>query len=538
MRGVLSLVAAVLLAGTACSGPAPDSSSERPTIRWGVGERVTTMDPANATHTVERMLSMMLFDGLVRYKTSDIRQPFEPGIATEVPEPQMENGQQVWTIPLRHGVMCPAGRKTEAYELTAEDVVFSLDRARDPERSNVAAQYGAYDSVTAVDPYTVRIALAYPQSPRSFLSTITNFQGGLVVCRKAVEAEGDDFGMHPVGTGPFRFTDFVPEQKIEVAANDSFVDGTPLAAGWEIRFMPDATARRAALLSGDLDVVDTLSAPNKWLESIDQQDGFKSVSADLFGTNYVLFNTKEGPTADIRVRQALSYAINRDDYLAGAEPGLVAPTVSVWPDALPGGVADAHTVQAGLVVDFDLAKARALLAEAGHPDGFALTATAPGDAGDYQILQAQLKEIGVDLTIRTVDFPTWQQAMLTGHEPIMVTVTAFRPTPQVAYETFFYGPSAVLGGAQPAQNFSGYAGADALIEAARTESDPGRQADLWQQVNDQILRDVVMKPLMVSRTAYASVCGFTWGGVEPPVAIPGNWQASHRATVDRAAEGC
>ncbi|MGH3584807.1 MAG: ABC transporter substrate-binding protein [Pseudonocardia sp.] len=540
-RGAAAIALVVAMAAAGCSGGGSETEpGERPTIRWGAATQgITSMDPVRAVQPLDRNLSMMLFDGLVRYKTNEATAPFEPGIAKAIPTQATANGKQVWTIELRPGVMCPAGRKTEAYELTAEDVVFSLQRAANPDESTFSAVYTGYESVDMVDADTLTVTMKYPVSESVFLPTISNWQGGLVVCKKAVEAEGsEEFGKHPVGPGPFRFESWTPGQGITLLAHDEYYLGKPLAAGWEIRFMADDTARQAALFSGDVDLAPPAGTGNKGLEMVDERKGFQTVEVPLFGTWYLMFNTKVGPTADQAVREALAYAVNRDDYVVSAGDRTARPTLSAWGDALPSGVSDSHVEQAGLTYSYDPAKAREMLAAAGYPNGFTVTITAPNDATFFQILQAQMKEIGVTVEIRTVDQPTWQKAMMTGQESLMLTLIAYRPTPQVPFTSFFYGPSATLGGENPAQNFSGYDGADAMIDAAAQEADPQKQKQMWQQIHDKLLADVVVKPLFISYQSYGSVCGFTWGGVEPPVAIPGNFQASYKATVDRSADDC
>ncbi|MGH3585695.1 MAG: ABC transporter substrate-binding protein [Pseudonocardia sp.] len=539
--GILAIAIAAALGLSACSG-GEDATAEdgRPTIRYAIATQgFTSMDPLKALQPLDRILSMMLFDGLVRYPTGEATAPFEPGIAKEVPTPQTVDGKQSWTISLRDGVMCPAGRKTEAYELTSDDVVYSLQRAADPERSTFAGVYTDYESVTAPDPRTVVVTMTHPVSDAVFLPTISNWQGGLVVCKKAVEAEGDvEFGQNPVGTGPYTFKSHTPGQQVEVVANDAYYLGKPRAAGWTIRFMDDDTARQAALFSGDVDLADPWGTGDRGLQAIDERQGLKAVTAPLFGTWYAAFNSKIEPLDDVRVRQALSYALNRADYIASAGERTARPTLAVWGDQLPAGVPDAHVQEAGLAYEFDLEKARSLLAEAGYPNGFEVSITGPSGLQYYEILQAQLSEIGVKVNVRTVDTPTWQKAQVSGQEPIIVTLVAFRPTPQIPYNSFFYGPSSTLGGSAPAQNYWNYSGADALIEQAQQESDPARQKQLWQEINDQVLRDAAVKPLLVAYRSYGAVCGFTWGGAEPPVAIPGNWQASHEAFVDRDADDC
>ncbi|WP_166356103.1 ABC transporter substrate-binding protein [Phytoactinopolyspora limicola] len=539
---VVAGAAAALLAVAGCSdtngGTGGDAERERPTIVYGIGAtQITAMDPTQAVQPLDRVSTMMIFDGLVRYHVGDVSAPFEPGIAEAVPEPEMDGDTQTWTIRIRDDVVCPAGRHTEAYQLTADDVAYSLNRAADPDRSNFAVNYAAFDTVEVVDESTVRVIMSTPQSPTAFLPLISNWGPAGIVCMQAVEAEGDEeFAKYPVGTGPFMLDSYTPSQSLKLVANDDYYLGEPLAAGWEFRFISDDAARQAALLSGDLDAADAGAGDGgRWLDQVDAHDGLKAVATPIFGTWYFLFNTEHEPLDDVRVRQAISHAINRDEIIAVTGENLAFPTKSVVDSALPGGIPSEHVEEAGLEYEFDLDRARALLAEAGHEGGgFSLDIVSPNAGGVltyYEIVQAQLKEIGVTVNIETVDTATWQQRVFSGSEPFVVSLVAFRPTPQVTFGEFFHSDSMVVGGARPAQNFSFYGGADDLIEQAGAETDPDRQQELWQQIGDKLLDDVVVKPLMVTKRAYGAVDGFTLGGTEPAESVPGNWQAGHDATI-------
>ena len=157
------------------------------------------------------MLTYMLFDGLVRYAPGNTTGSFEPGIAKAIPQPKQSDGGQSWTVELRDGVICPASPSSPEYELTASDVVYSLNRAADPKRSAFASQYANVSAVEEVDEKTVRIALKEPRSEALFLPLIANYGSSLIVCSKAVEALGDkEFGNFPVGTGAYAFESYTP----------------------------------------------------------------------------------------------------------------------------------------------------------------------------------------------------------------------------------------------------------------------------------------------------------------------------------------
>jgi len=151
-------------------------------LRFGVdASGINTMDPHRAAARQERNLVDMIFNGLVRYKPGNMPE-IEPALAVEIPEPMLKDGKQVWTVRLRQGVMCHPGPLTDAYELTSEDVVYSLQRAADPDRSATAREYAGM-TFEVVDRYTVNITLDTPQSIYIFLPKIENYAGGRGVWR-------------------------------------------------------------------------------------------------------------------------------------------------------------------------------------------------------------------------------------------------------------------------------------------------------------------------------------------------------------------
>ena len=162
------------------------------------------LDPHYATTTSDRSVVDMIFNGLLRYKPGNYPE-IEPDLATQIPEPEIVNGKQIWVFHLRKGVMThPFPGYPNGYELTSEDVVYSLKRAADPDRSAWAGDYPDWIHYEAIDKYTVKIIVDKPLSPTLFFPKVADYMGGFIVPKKAVEAIGKTkFKTHPVGTGPF-----------------------------------------------------------------------------------------------------------------------------------------------------------------------------------------------------------------------------------------------------------------------------------------------------------------------------------------------
>ena len=254
MKHVLTLLLVAMLALTACapSSPAADSGAGgeamaeegEKMLNFGMDAAdLGTLDPHFAATTNDRTVVDMIYNALVRYKPGGAPE-IEADLAEAVPEPEItDDGKQVWTFALRQGVMCHASPETEAYELTSEDVVYSLTKSANGDRSAYASAYDGW-TIEAVDEYTVQITIDQPLSPVLFLPNVADYAGGFIVCSKAVEALGDEgFKTQPVGTGPFMFDSYAPQDSITLKANPDYFRGAPAIDGVVARFMPDLNSR-------------------------------------------------------------------------------------------------------------------------------------------------------------------------------------------------------------------------------------------------------------------------------------------------------
>ncbi|MCC6314413.1 MAG: polyamine ABC transporter substrate-binding protein, partial [Thermomicrobiales bacterium] len=369
-RRAVSLLAALVLVSSMLIGFGASAQEERPTMRFAVNAAdLATLDPHSASGTQDRTVVDMVFNGLVRYLPGDSN-VIEPDLATAIPEPEMVDGKQVWTFSLRDDVLCQAGPGSEAYPLTADDVVYSLQRAADKDRSAYASEYAGL-TAEKIDDATVAITLDTPISSTLFLPKVANYSGGMIVCAKAVEAMGDDaFKTHPVGTGPFQFESYTPQNSVVLVANDDYFRGAPKLAGVEIRYMPDPSSRELGLLSGELDAASGIQEA-QWVDRINDEG---NLIADVFGVGevaFVNFNVTAAPFDNPDVRRALAYAIDRDEHQALYGEPVAENVYSVVPAKfMPGGLTQEEAAAAGVEYPHDLELARQMLADAGYPDGF------------------------------------------------------------------------------------------------------------------------------------------------------------------------
>jgi peptide/nickel transport system substrate-binding protein len=482
MRVLRALPAAVLLAGTFALSP-PAAAAPKTTLVVGMAAQdVGKLDPQQAVSTIDRVVAAWMFNGLVRFKPGEVNPAsIEPDLATKW---EFSPDKTVWTFHLRKGVQFHGGYG----EFTADDVVFSLAKAADPKRSAFSGDFKAIKSVDKIDPYTVKITLAHPMP--SLLGLVTNYSGGFIVSKKAVEKLGADFNSHPIGTGPFAFASVTPNQSLELVANDAYFRGAPKLKKISYRFLPSNASRDLAFRSGELDLEYGVSNQT-W---IDRMKKVPHATVDVFlpAEEAVMhLNESQKPLDDIRVRQAIAYAVNRPELLAWQGKDASREPRSVIPNGNLG------YVDAGLL-PHDLAKAKKLLAEAGYPNGLTIKmihTQLPGMLEQMQVVQAQLKKAGINLDMQIVEHATFHQMIRKDLSPIVMYSAARFPVADV-YLTQFYDSHSTVNTPSGITNFSHCKVADKEIEAARTEPDDNKQIALWQTAQKKIAADVCAVPLI------------------------------------------
>jgi peptide/nickel transport system substrate-binding protein len=471
-----------------------------------------TGDPHFAASRNDRLVADMVFNGLLRFRPGQAPL-IEPDLAEAIPEPRIVDGRQEWVFRLRRNVMCHAGPDTPPYELNADDVVYSLRKSADPERSAYSGEYTGM-TVEKVDDFTVRVIEKQPISSILFFPKVADYAGGFIVCAKAVEAMGDDaFAKHPVGTGPFVFESYTAEDSVRLRRNSEYFRGSPVLDGVVVKYVRDFAARNQGLLTGELDVIFGSEKP-EWFEQMAEKQDFV---VDVFGVGQVItvhFNSSRKPLDDVRVRKAIAYALDREEFRSLFAEGVVANVYSPVPEQfLPGGLSRSEAEALGLDYPKDTAKAKALLAEAGLGDGFSLQVIS-SERGhyirNYESLRDQLAKVGIEVEIRPVKHREMHKAIRKDSNAIVIYV-AWRPNADVFLTRFFHSDSTVVSGARPDTNFSHYDQIDKLIEGARVSRDPSQQVRIWKQAQIKILGDAVAYPLHYVNLVYARSVSVDYG---------------------------
>ena len=231
-----------LLAATTLALAAASSTVTAKPFKWAGSSDIQTMDIHSQNSALGNGIHAAVYESLVMFNSRTLK--VEPVLATswqQVSPTQMR-------FKLRQGV-----KFSDGSTMTADDVVYSLQRAADKSRSAFAADMAPIASATAADTYTLKIALKAPIP--SLLGLLSNYHGGIMVCKKAAEQLGEAFVTKPTGTGPFVFVEYHPQQFVKLAANKAYFRGAPQIDEITYRYIPSDATRDLALRSGELDMV-------------------------------------------------------------------------------------------------------------------------------------------------------------------------------------------------------------------------------------------------------------------------------------------
>lgn len=441
------------------------------------------LDPHINSGTPGKALLNWMFNGLVRIK---------PGLATpEAIEPDIAeswtsspNGKE-WTFKLRQGVQCHHNYG----EFTAEDAVFSLARAGNKDSSAFSSDYVAFEKVEAVDKYTVKITLK--EAIPSLLGQVMNYHGGNMVCKKAAEEMGKDgFAKKPVGTGPFQFAEYVPQQHVKLVANPKYFRGEPKLKEIMYRFIPSDAARDLAFQAGEIDMM-IGRQEQAWVDRTNATPGSKVIAFGPAEMSVIHLNMTQPPLDNLKVRQAVAYAIDRAGIWQFRGKNISRQAVSVVPSGYFG------TLENAPLLPYDSAKAKALLAEAGFPNGITLKTihtTLPGMATFMEAVQAQLKKSGITLDITPVEHATFHQQIRQDLSQVVHFQAARFPIADVYLTQFFHSKS-IVKTPTAVTNFSHCKVADAEIDAARSETDKAKQVALWHTAQEKIIKEMCAVPV-------------------------------------------
>ncbi len=483
---LVTLTVMAMVLGLALAGFAAEPK-DGGTLVWARGSDAKKLDPSDVTDGESLIVTQQLFDTLVKYNkhTTDV----EPALASSWTT--SEDGL-VWTFNLREGVKFHDGT-----DFNADAVVFNFQRWSDESHPyhNTEFAYWGYmfggypgvvEEVKAVSEYTVQFTLNQPQAP--FLQNLA-MPVFAISSPTAVKKYGDDYFKNPVGTGPFKFVSWQQDAQIIVERNDDYWDGTAHLDRVIFRVIPDNSARFLELQTGNIDIMDGLNTSD--VEFVNQDKSLHLFLRPSFNIGYLAMNMDVKPFDNVKVRQAINYAINKEMIVEAFYSGLGEPAKNPIPPTLWGYNDELEGYS------YDPAKARQLLKEAGYPNGFETELWAMPNPRPYfpepskiaEAMQADLMDVGINAKIVTYDWATYLDKTEDGaHTMAMLGWTGDNGDPDNFLYVLLDKDNAVKGTAGNIAFYRSDELHDILIEAQQTPNHD-RRVELYEKAQEVIHND-------------------------------------------------
>ena len=457
----LALVLLMTLLGTVLSGCGDGSAAETQKSRADTNELVVgiaqdlddSLDPHKTVKAGTREVMFNVFEGLMK-PTPD--GDLTPAIAEKY---EVSEDRRTYTFHLREGVQFHNGET-----VTAEDVVYSIQRCAAATETGIVQveAFSVIEDLKAVDERTVSITISEPSN--EFISYMTT---------AVLPAGYDKQDTDPVGTGPFKFVSRTAQDSVVLEKFNEYW-GTPAQLDKvTLKIMENADSLMMSLQSGAIDLCAHLTST----QVAQLGDDFDVAEGTMNLVQAMYLNNAVAPFDDVRVRQALCYAVDKQAIIDIAFDGYGSPIGSSMYPAFGKYFDDSLTNY----YTKDVEKAKALLAEAGYPDGFDMTITVPSNYKPHmdtaEVLVQQLAQIGVNAAIEPIEWESWVSDVYVGRQfqSTVVGVDASTMTARALLERFTsdYG-----------KNFINYNNAeyDALFQQTLTAYDDAEQTAIYKQM--------------------------------------------------------
>jgi ABC-type transport system substrate-binding protein len=491
------------------------------TLVFGVGGDAVHMDPGAASDGNSINVTSNVYDNLLNFKYGTAI--LEPGLAESY---NISSDGLTYTFKLRKGVKF---HKTRFYKkanpFTADDVVFTLKRQMDSQHPffNVSSSgkwvyWGAMDmnnmveSVKKIDTYTVQIKLQ--QVNVTFLSNLAMHFVSILSKTYAEDmmkkGNANKIDTYPVGTGPFKFMAHKRDDRVVLEANEAYWGGKPYLKRLILRVIPNGSVRAAELQTGAIQVLDFPSPSD--IPILQEDPKFKLPNQEGLNVGYLALNMDKAPFDNVLVRKAMAYGINRQEIIDAVYEGFGKVAKNPIPPTMPAYNDD--------IMDFEYnpAKARELLAEAGYPNGLSSEIWAMPVARPYmpnarkvaEKIQADLDKVGIKLKIVSYEWGTYLSKTRDGEHPMcLLGWTGDNGDP----DNFLFNLLGSAAAINKAGNRAFYKSApfDAQLKLGQTVADPQKRIGYYRKAQEIFHNDVPWVPIahsIIFQPMYKYVMGY------------------------------
>lgn len=438
-------------------------------LRMGLRKDITNINPLADMRSTNGLVYSLVYESL-----TEVNQNLEivPSLAESwtISKDGME-----YVFHLKKGVLFQHGK-----EMDAEDVKWTLEYILDPKNRGYArGSISPIETVEAREKYVVRITLKQPFAPLLAIG----LSGDTVILPKNSVPGGGTLTAAAPGTGPFQIMDWKIGSEIRLAAHKRYrTKGVPYLGEIILKPVPSPDVRFVSLRSGDLDVIEEVPYPIVNDIKSGKYPEVKLSGAPVAGFRMIKINVEAPYFKDPKVRRAIAYAIDRKAYIEGAAFGHAQPAYQAYPKGSKWYFDEVKNIE------MDLEKARALLAEAGYPHGFKATLQVrQGEEAENLMVQDQLKKIGIDLEMQSMDFARFLKAHADGTYGMVISGSDVYPDiDRALYHNFRSEPGPIS-----TRNHTRYKNAevDRLLDRARIVSDLQERRELYKRATEIIMQE-------------------------------------------------
>lgn len=455
----------------ACGGGANTKKEKKDTLVYAQISEGKTLDPQDTTEQYSQRSVSLIYSRLA--EINEVDGSIEPGLAESWERP---NPNEI-IFHLRKGVSFGNG-----YEFTAEDVKFTLERAQSLPK--VAHLYKAITEIEILDPYTIVVKTAEPFAP--LLNHLTH-KTSSILSKKYFEEKKEAYFENPVGTGPYMFKEWQIGDRIVLEANPNYFGGEAAIKTVIFRSIPEESNKVIGLQTGEIDMVGDLEAISR--ETVAQDKNLKLVEGSSVNTIYLGMNTDRKIFSDKEVRKAIVMSINRDDIISSLLMGTGKKANSFLAPNVFGYSEDTK------VYDYDPEAAKKIIEEKGLTGKEIKIAVSNSQLRSQmaEIIQAQLKEVGLNVSIENLEWGTFLSATSKGD--VDMFILGWGPSTYDAdYGLYPNFHSTQKGGEG---NRSQYASKylDDLLTNGRKEIDTEKRRAIYKEAADFINKEAIVLPL-------------------------------------------
>lgn len=428
---------------------------------------IKSTDPAGQSDVYSALLIRHLYNGLVKIDTDGSTVIGDLAESFDIPD------ELTYHFVLKKGVKFHDGT-----ELKASDVKFTFERARDMASTKATAAY--FDTITVDNDYEITLKLTKPSAAMLYLLTNSNMK---ILSEKAVTEAGDQYVEQPVGTGPFKFVEWVPNDHWVIERNDDYFGEKPLARKITCRAIVEEGSRVIALETGEIDMA--LDIAETEAANVEANPELVLEAGPSPSVEYIGLNFQNEYLSNQKVRQAIAYAMDKEVFIDTVVEGRAEIANTCIGKTIPGWDPDLEPYP------YDPEKAKELLAEAGYPDGFDIQINVSSEIRNRaaQILQAQLAEVGIKVEINMYEFGAFLDMLQNGDDEMFVLGWSnSNVDPERSTTPLFHGDYCGKNGNN--YSFMQDDALDEILDAAASELDNEKRMELYKEAQ-AMLKDLV-----------------------------------------------